>query len=268
MKAHCKSHWLKDYLNAALDYLYPPIHNCPGCGAEDIPIEDQPTSLCPPCHATFPWVEPRDLPRDVSAVAHYEGGARTLVSHLKYREGQYLAPVMAKLMAAALEEQGCLNPDRIHRESISAIPALPASAPTASTIQISPWLVIPVPLHPARQKERGYNQSQLLASQLAHVLEFSYIPHALSRQKKTAPLHRLSRQQRAATLADSMVLGEEHHQQIRHRHILLVDDIYTTGATANACREALQQAAPASITLAAFALADLMTLRGGHSHVP
>ncbi len=246
-----KSHWMKDYVSAALDYLYPPIHNCPGCGAEDIFIFHQPTSLCPPCHATFPWVEPKELPKDVSAVAHYEASARALVSHLKYRDGQYLAPTMAKLMATSLKEQGCLN-------------QLPVSD---MSFESTPWLVVPVPLHPARQKQRGYNQSQLLAGQLAHALAFSYIPQALSRQKKTAPLHRLSRQQRATTLMGSMVLKEEYHEQIRHRHILLVDDIYTTGATANACKEALQQAEPASITLAAFALADLMTLRGGHSHI-
>lgn len=247
-----KTHWLKDYLSAALDYVYPPIHNCPGCDAEDILIYHQPTSLCPPCHAIFPWTEPQELPRGVSAVAHYEGSARALVSHLKYREGQYLAPVMARLMAAALADQGYLDPQ-----------------PCSDTDpESSPWLVIPVPLHPARQKQRGYNQSQLLASQLAHVLKSSYIPQALTRHKKTAPLHRLSRQQRAATLAGSMVLRDEYQEEIRRRHILLVDDIYTTGATANACKESLQQAEPASITLAAFALADLMTLRGGHSHVP
>lgn len=243
MKVHWQPYWLKDYANAALDYLYPPIHNCPGCGAEDIPLQDQPSSLCPACHATFPWVKPQELPLNVAAVAHYEGPARALVGHLKYREGQYLAPSMAKLMAAALQEQGCL------KEKVS-------------------FLVLPVPLHPTRQKQRGYNQSQLLASQLAHVLEFSYIPHALTRQKKTAPLYRLNRQQRAAALTGSMGLRNEYHETIRHRHILLVDDIYTTGATANACKEALQQAHPASITLTAFALADLMTLRGGHSHVP
>jgi len=247
-----KSHWLKDYLSAALDYVYPPLHNCPGCGAEDILIHHQPTSLCSPCHTIFPWTEPQELPRGVSAVAHYEGSARALVSHLKYREGQYLAPVMAKLMAAALAEQGYLDPQPCSHTD-------PAS---------SPWLVIPVPLHPARQKQRGYNQSQLLASQLAHVLKSSYIPHAMTRHKKTAPLHRLSRQQRAETLAGSMVFRVEYQEQIRRRHILLVDDIYTTGATANACKDSLQQAEPASITLAAFALADLMTLRGGHSHVP
>lgn len=243
MKSLAQRNWLKDYINAALDYVYPPIHNCPGCGAEDIPIQDQSSSLCPLCHATFPWVKPQELPLNVAAVAHYEGPARALVGHLKYREGQYLAPSMAKLMAAALQEQGFLS-------------------------EKGPALVIPVPLHPARQKQRGYNQSQLLASQLAHVLEFSYIPHALTRQKKTAPLYRLNRQQRAAALTDSMVLRDEYHEPIRRRHILLVDDIYTTGATANACKDALRQADPASITLAAFALADLMTLRGGHSHVP
>lgn len=240
-----KSHWLKDYISATLDYLYPPIHNCPGCGAEDILIHHQPTSLCPPCHATFPWVESQELPKDVSAVAHYEASARALVSHLKYRDGQYLAPFMAKLMATSLEEQGCLNQQPVSDISSESLP----------------WLVIPVPLHPVRQKQRGYNQSQLLASQLAHILAFSYIPHALTRRKRTAPLHRLSRQQRAATLMGSMVLNEEYNEQLRHRHILLVDDIYTTGATANACKEALHQAEPASITLAAFALADLMALR-------
>lgn len=256
-----KPHWLKDHLSAALDYLYPPIHNCPGCGAEDIPLRTTPSGLCSPCHASFPWVVPQALPGDVFAVAHFEGSARAMVSVLKYREGQYMAPLMARLMAQALEEQGALK----QQASPAATTDLPAASPAGTPAN---WVVIPVPLHPSREKPRGYNQAQLLACQLAHVLHFSYKPYALIRHKKTVPLHRLSRQQRAETLANSMTLNMAHDQQLRHQHILLVDDIYTTGATANACREALSQAAPAGITLAAFALADVITLRGGNSHVP
>ncbi|MDW7672261.1 MAG: phosphoribosyltransferase family protein [Bacillota bacterium] len=229
---------LFSFAAAFLDYLYPSLHDCPQCGAEDIPVMQETAGLCNLCFATFPWMDAADLPAGVSVPARYESSARALIFHLKYRECQYLSPMMAWLMA------DCFRARHVER--------FPGQKPGEAS-----WLVIHVPLHHTRQKQRGYNQSHLLAKHTAGFLDVSYEPQALIRHRKTAPLYRLSRQERMQNVAGSISLNRAMEKKIRDSHILLVDDIYTTGATASACKEALLQAGPASITVMAFALADI-----------
>ena len=229
---------LSSFSSALLDYLYPPLHDCPQCGAEDITVIPETAGLCNLCYATFPWMDATDLPENVSVPARYESSARALIFQLKYREAQYLAPMMARLMA------DCVRAQHIER--------LQGKKPGDAQ-----WLVIHVPLHSTRQKQRGYNQSHLLAKHVAGFLDASYVPKALIRHRSTPPLYRLNRQERMQNVAGSISLNWAMEKKIRDSHILLVDDIYTTGATASACREALLQAEPASITVAAFALADI-----------
>jgi ComF family protein len=229
---------LSSFSTVFLDYLYPPLHDCPQCGAEDIPVIPETAGLCNLCFATFPWMDDADIPAGVSVPARYESSARALIFHLKYREAQYLAPMMARLMA------DCVRAQHVERH--------PGQKP-----EDTPFLVIHVPLHSTRQKQRGYNQSHLLAKHTAKFLDVSYEPQALIRHRITPPLYRLNRQERMQNVVGSISLNRLMENKIRDSHILLVDDIYTTGATASACREALLQAEPASITVAAFALADI-----------
>ena len=228
LPAHFK--W-RDIKAAFLDYLYPPLHPCPGCGKEDTLISFDRIGLCENCHEMFPWILPDSLPTDVIVPSLYESSARALVFHLKYREGQYLAPVMAKAMA-----------DRFCED---------ASFTTAE------WIIASVPLHRKREKERGYNQSHLLAKHVAALLNIPYEPQALFRNRPTAPMYRLNRLERVLNTADSMTLNTKAIPNLKDRHVLLVDDIYTTGATANACIQALLQGGAANVSVIAFALADL-----------
>jgi ComF family protein len=229
---------ITSFSTVLLDYLYPPLHDCPQCGAEDIPVIPETAGLCNLCFATFPWMDATDMPAGVFVPARYESSARALIFHLKYREAQYLAPMMARLMADCVRAQYV---ERIQGQK-------PGDAS---------WHISRVPLHSTRQKQRGYNQSHLLAKHIARSLDVSYEPQALIRHRRTPPLYRLNRQERMQNVAGSISLNMVMEKKIRNSHILLVDDIYTTGATASACKEALLQAEPASITVAAFALADI-----------
>lgn len=112
--------------------------------------------------------------------------------------------------------------------------------------------LLAVPLHEIRLKQRGYNQAELLGSELAGRLGLEFLPKVLVREKNTAAQSGLSREERKLNL-DS-VFRVNKCKQIKNRTLLLVDDIFTTGATADACAQALLQAGSKQvlvITLAA-----------------
>ncbi|WP_421900585.1 ComF family protein [Maridesulfovibrio sp.] len=102
-----------------------------------------------------------------------------------------------------------------------------------------PDLIIPVPLHPSRLRERGFNQSMILARYAASALKVDLSDHALIRARKTIPQTKLSGAERrtnlhtAFTAAPSLVAG---------KHILLMDDVYTTGSTVDECSRTLLEA--------------------------
>jgi ComF family protein len=112
-------------------------------------------------------------------------------------------------------------------------------------------LVVPVPLHPSRERERGYNQSARLAAELAYLHPVEVVPAALRRTRATAQQTTLSGTQRAANVrgafeASPLVVG---------RRVWLLDDVCTTGATLGACAQALRQAGARQVLGAVVALA-------------
>ena len=111
--------------------------------------------------------------------------------------------------------------------------------------EFKPEIVVPVPLHPERQRERGFNQAELLARAVARPLRLPLETRALERRKPRPPKHRLSRHERweAARGAYAPVPG----RRIDNRRVLLVDDVFTTGATLDACARALRSAGAAHV---------------------
>ena len=107
-------------------------------------------------------------------------------------------------------------------------------------------VVVPVPLHPERQRERGFNQAELLAREVAKRLGLPMEAKALERRKPRPTKLKLSRHERwqAARGAYAAVT----RTQFDNRRVLLVDDVFTTGATLDACARALRQAGAAHVT--------------------
>lgn len=106
-------------------------------------------------------------------------------------------------------------------------------------------VVVPVPLHPARQRERGYNQAELIARPLAKQLRLPLGPYLLVRIKPRPDKHRLSRQERWHTVRGAYVLREG--ARVDKLRVLLVDDVLTTGATLDSCSRALRKAGAARV---------------------
>jgi ComF family protein len=115
-------------------------------------------------------------------------------------------------------------------------------------------LILPIPLHRRRYLERGYNQSAWLAYGVGEVLGLPVMPELLQRVRATRSQTHLNRSARQANVAGAFRAPMP--ELLRSRHILLVDDLLTTGATATAAAHALHAARVASITLLTLGLAD------------
>lgn len=110
-------------------------------------------------------------------------------------------------------------------------------------------LVVPVPLHPKRLAERGYNQAALLAAPVAAALEVPLAPRLLRRRSDTPRQAILDRGARMANVREAFVAREPAHG----KRILLVDDVRTTGATLGACAAALRAAGASRVDTLALA---------------
>lgn len=193
---------------------------CPGCGAQ----LGAAAGLCATCRAGLRVRVESHSPLSARITPHllscgpYQGVARRSVRALKYGGAREVAAPLGELLA-------------------DAVP--PGWGVTA---------VVPVPLHPARQRERGYNQADLLARAIARGLGVPCVP-ALERTRATAQQARQHAAARQANLAGAFrVCGA-----LPPGTVLLVDDVATTGSTLLACRDALLAAGPRELRYAVVA---------------
>jgi ComF family protein len=114
-------------------------------------------------------------------------------------------------------------------------------------------LVIPVPLHPAKRKKRGYNQSDFLARGIARALETTWSGKVVSRIVNNESQTDKSRQERIDNVAGIFRVFRK--EDLAGKHILVVDDVVTTGATLESCALTMLESADCRISLAALAVA-------------
>jgi ComF family protein len=150
----------------------------------------------------------------------YAGALRTLIHELKYRGRRRVATHLA---AALLED------------------------PVLSALVESADVLVPVPLHPRRRRERGFNQAELLARALVRRAGPSCAPDALVRRKETAPQSGLSAAARRRNVAGAFAVRRR--AAVAGRIVVLVDDVLTTGATALACTRVLVAAGAKEVRL-------------------
>jgi ComF family protein len=112
--------------------------------------------------------------------------------------------------------------------------------------------VVPVPLAPARRRERGYNQSALLAAALGTRWKVPVLAEALSRERATRSQTELTPEQRVGNVAGSFRLASQCRDRIRGEHIVLVDDVVTTAATLNECARVLFEGGARIISYVTF----------------
>lgn len=114
----------------------------------------------------------------------------------------------------------------------------------------APDLLIPVPLHPVRLRERGFNQSDAIAEIVASRLQLSCKP-VLQRVRQTESQTGFDRAQRISNLRGAFIVRE--HAPVHDLHCVVVDDVFTTGSTLDACARALLSAGAASVRCATVA---------------
>jgi ComF family protein len=135
--------------------------------------------------------------------------------------------------------------------------AQPMAAPMATCQEADAFsvdIVVPVPLFGRRQRVRGYNQSALLAREVARLRGLPVVESGLKRRRDTPPQARsLDAEARRRNVAGAFI-GER--RWVEGRRVLLIDDVTTTGATLDACAQALRQADAASVWALTFARED------------
>ena len=112
--------------------------------------------------------------------------------------------------------------------------------------------LVPVPLAPVRERERGFNQAQLIADALAVHWHIPVWSHLLQRKRATKTQTRLTPGERSANVHRAFSVCDGMSESVRGRHLVLVDDVITTGATLNACAAALFDAGARTISYATF----------------
>jgi len=168
------------------------------------------------------------------ALDGYEGALATVVKKLKYEGRTDLARPLGRRLS-----------DAVH-----------ASWP------ILPEVVVAVPLHPKRLAERGYNQSALVARELAKSLELPFSSRALARLRSTKQQASLDKRERESNVAGAFEARARAHAHLRGKRILLVDDVVTTGATVIEAAAALLLSGRASeVSVASVLRADRHLLR-------
>lgn len=105
--------------------------------------------------------------------------------------------------------------------------------------------IIPVPISQKRRKERGYNQSELIAREMARKMEMEYVNRCLFKTKNIVEQSKLNKEERQKNIQGVYQLYKP--EIIRNKKVLLIDDIYTTGSTVNECSKMLREAKPEKI---------------------
>jgi ComF family protein len=207
-----------------------PLFFCAACRADILLLQ---TGLCHCCGTPFPvggeshycgsCLAGRNSFDAARSVVIYKGAARDAVHALKYER-----------YAVGVDAFGML-----FRE-VFADPCILAAD-----------LIIPVPLHVQRLRQRGFNQSMILARQFFPAFLDRIKPRALIRQRNTVPQTSLSRHQRLANIRGAFLVPQP--DIVKGKSVILVDDIYTTGATINECARVLRRAGAIKIMGLTFA---------------
>lgn len=218
-----------------LDVVFPP--RCVACGSRGTPLcgtclatitppdglqcagcqrllpADARVGLCPRC------AEAGAMPLDgVLVAARYDGVSRRAIWALKYGGQRRLAEPLGDLLAGLVGH-----------------------------VPVGADLVVPIPLHATRRRRRGYNQAELLASRCAAALGLEMRADVVRRVRETPPQVGLGAVARRDNVAGAFALAHGMAPHVVGRHVLLIDDVRTTGATMSAAAAPLRAAGAASV---------------------
>jgi ComF family protein len=229
--------WTRRLLDAALP---------PHCLTCDTPVSEQGTQ-CPDCYArlnfiTEPYCARCGLPLP------YLDAVCTACEHAP--------PIFETARAPLLYDDGArglILPFKHADRTDLALPMAGHMARVGASLLAHADILVPVPLHWRRLFKRRYNQSALLARRLGARAAKPVIPDALRRIRATVPLAGLSAFERRLAVEGMFIVAPGYMLRLQGKRILLIDDVMTSGATANACTRALLAAGAAAVDVLAVA---------------
>lgn len=206
-----------------ITFLDDPV--CDGCGLA-VAYADAALERCPACQA-----KPRAFQR-ARAACVYDEHSRDLILKLKHADRADLAGLFARWLSRS-----------------------------GADLLAEADAVVPVPVHRARLLSRRYNQAAEIARPLARMAGLTYLPDALVRQRDTASQGGKSASGRQRNVAAAFAVPASRRRRVAGRRIVLIDDVLTTGATAEGCARALLKAGAARVTLSVVARVTEMRAR-------
>ena len=225
---------LADFLNL----FYPRLCLC--CGQNHVPAKEW---LCLTCQFKLPKTDFHQMPENGlterfwgrlpiisgAAMYYFTKGGRTqqLIHNLKYKGRKQIGVEIGKMYGLILKE-----------------------TPLFQSVD----LIIPVPLHPKKQKKRGFNQSALFAAGLATSMNIEWSEEYLKRTSYAETQTKKSRQERMENVLSQFETYNNH--KLKGKHLLLTDDVVTTGATMEACGLKLLELGSTKLSIVAIAVAE------------
>lgn len=213
----------------SLALILPP--QCVVCESRLADLADP--GLCPPCYGKLRAFNIAEAPALQDELAHmpftrfaaayfYDDTLSGLVSRLKFHDSSELATPLARMMRSVFDE-------------------LPGAD-----------VMVPVPLHPTRLLRRKYNQAALLTKRLSQLTGMPWLPEGLKRTRATAHQTGQNRATRQRQLQGAFAASPK----VAGKHVILVDDVFTTGSTATACAKALLKAGAKQVDVLVLAYVE------------
>ncbi|HEX6845322.1 MAG TPA: ComF family protein [Chitinophagaceae bacterium] len=229
---------LKEIKESLLYVVFP--HVCDGCGSDLLNIESR---LCIRCLASLPETNFEIYPNNpvekdfwgrlplLHASAHLYFTKESLVQHLmhqlKYKGNKDLGLQLGRLMGNALKNAARFNEIDV---------------------------LIPLPLFPSKEKKRGYNQANILCEGISEILSLPVLTNVISRPQHTETQTSKGRIERWKNIEGKFQLIDP--APVQNKHILLVDDVVTTGATLEACGNEILTAGNVKLSVATLCVAS------------
>lgn len=212
-------------------------HVCEACGKA---LNKNEEPICTHCLVELPRTDYcKNMDNDIAmlfagrikiekatALFHFHKGSRfrKLLHSLKYKNKPEIGVLLGKELGAAMYSSG-----------------------NYSDIDY----IIPVPLHPKRQKQRGYNQSEMIGKGISLVTDIPILTDVLIRNVETVTQTKMTREERWKNVSGKFIINNP--KSIENKHVLLVDDVVTTGSTLEACGETLLSIPGLKLSIAVLA---------------
>lgn len=205
--------FFRNVIQNLLEFIYPPL--CVVCDGQ---IDANDTLICSQCWSGLKSVKgpveygilERSHIDEIRSGFYYDNILQSIIHYLKYNQAPGLAKKMAELVA----------PNLVNHPEWARADAL-----------------IPIPLHKAKARERGYNQAEVIARHLSKLTGIPFWPDALIRKSNTVSQTKMKN---AQDRIENMKNVFEIRCSVREKSLILIDDVITTGATANACAQVLK----------------------------